>query len=63
MPENCQLWTATHSLCFIEYARQSELASIADFDDFDFDIPKILSPGLKNDSKIYEIAVGKEFLP
>jgi len=63
IPENCQLWTATHSLGFIEYAKQTEIASIIDFDDLDFDLPKILSPEPKDNPDIYEIAVGKEFLP
>ncbi len=63
IPENCQLWTATHSLGFIEYANQTEIASIIDFDDLDFDLPQILSPQPKNNPDIYEIAVGKEFLP
>lgn len=63
IPENCQLWTATHSLGFIEYAKQSEHASIIDFDDLDFDLPRVLSPEPKDNPDIYEIAVGKEFLP
>ena len=63
IPDNCQLWTATHSLGFIEYAKQTEIASILDFDDFDFDLPRILSPEAKDNPDIYEIAVGKEFLP
>ena len=63
IPENCQLWTATHSLGFIEYAKQTEMASIIDFDDLDFDLPRILSPEPKDNPDIYEIAVGKEFLP
>jgi hypothetical protein len=63
IPENCQLWTATHSLGFIEYARQTKSASIIDFDDLDFDFPRILSPEPKDNPDIYEIAVGKEFLP
>ena len=62
IPENCQLWTASHSLGFIEYAKQSEQAAILDFDDFDFDAPRILSPEPKENPDIYEIAVGKEFL-
>jgi predicted ATP-binding protein involved in virulence len=61
--ENCQLWTATHSLGFIEYAKQAEHASIIDFDDLDFDLPRILSPEPKDNPDIYEIAVGKEYLP
>lgn len=63
LPKNCQLWTATHSLGFIEYARQSKTASIIDFDDLDFDLPVALMPTPKDNSDIYEIAVGKEFLP
>lgn len=63
IPANCQLWTATHSLGFIEYAKQSDIASIIDFNDLDFDLPRILSPEPKDNPDIYEIAVGKEFLP
>jgi len=63
IPENCQLWSATHSLGFIEYAKQTDIASIIDFDDLDFDLPSVLSPEPKDNPEIYEIAVGKEFLP
>jgi len=63
IPENCQLWTASHSLGFIEYAKQTDIASIIDFDDFDFDLPRVLTPEPKDNPEIYEIAVGKEFLP
>lgn len=62
IPENCQLWTASHSLGFIEYAQQSEIASIIDFDNWDFDFPKILNPEPQENFDIYEIAVPKEFL-
>ncbi len=62
IPENCQLWTASHSLGFIEYAKTSEYASIIDFDNLDFDQPHTLVPEPKNNPEIYEIAVGKEFL-
>jgi hypothetical protein len=63
IPKNCQLWTATHSLGFIEYAKQTESASIIDFDDLDFDYPRTLSPEPKDNSGIYEIAVGMDVLP
>jgi predicted ATP-binding protein involved in virulence len=63
IPENCQLWTASHSLGFIEYAKQQENAVIIDFDDLDFDLPQVLNPQPKDNPDIYEIAVGKEFLP
>lgn len=58
-----QLWTASHSLGFIEYARQSDQAVIFDFDDLDFDFTQTLYPETKENPDIYEIAVGKEFLP
>jgi len=63
IPENSQLWTASHSLGFIEYAKQNEHASIIDFDYLDFDVTQILTPEPKDSYEIYDIAVGKEFLP
>jgi AAA15 family ATPase/GTPase len=63
IPEKSQLWTASHSLGFIEYAKQSEHASIIDFDSLDFDLPQTLRPEAKDNPDIYEIAIGKEFLP
>jgi AAA15 family ATPase/GTPase len=62
IPENCQLWTASHSLGFIEYAKQSNLASIIDFDNYDYDQPQTLLPDPKDNPAIYEIAVGKDLL-
>jgi len=62
IPEKSQLWTATHSLGFIEYAKQSENAAIYDLDDFDFDEPKVLNSESKESLDIYEIAVPKELL-
>ncbi len=61
--ENCQFWTASHSLGFIQYATESENAVIFDFDDYDFDYPKALSPEPKDNAEVYEIAVSKEILP
>ncbi len=63
IPENCQFWTASHSLGFIQYAKESEQGVIFDFDDYDFDYPKALSPEPKDNADIYEIAVNKEILP
>src|SRR5690606_16288969 len=37
IPDNCQLWTATHALGFIEYAKRADIAAIIDFDDLYFD--------------------------
>jgi len=62
IPENCQLWTATHCLGFIEYAKQTDIASIIDFDDLDYDLPRVLLPDPKDNPEVFEIAVGKDFL-
>jgi predicted ATPase len=61
IPEGCQVWVASHSLGFIDYARQSDNAAIIDFDNLDFDKLQELKPekkGLKN----YEIAVPKSLI-
>lgn len=63
IPQNSQLWTATHSLGFIEYAKQAENTAIMDFSDLDFDLPQVITPEPKDNPDIYEIAVGKDFLP
>lgn len=63
IPHRSQLWTATHSLGFIEYAKQSDHASILDFGDLNFDLPQTLVPEAKDNPDVYEIAVGKDFLP
>ena len=44
IPENSQLWTASHSLGFIDYANGSDEAAILDFDDLDFDHRRRSSP-------------------
>jgi predicted ATP-binding protein involved in virulence len=62
LPDNCQLWTASHSLGFIDYANDTENAAIIDFDDLDFDNPQILKPKEKNNFEVFEIAVGKAFI-
>lgn len=61
IPENCQVWTATHSLGFIQYAQMSADAVIIDFDNLDFDEPQVLIP--QKTQEIFEIAVPKEILP
>lgn len=61
--DNCQFWTASHSLGFIQYAKETENAVIFDFNDYDFDLPKVLSPEPKDNADIYDIAVSKEMLP
>jgi AAA15 family ATPase/GTPase len=63
IPNYCQFWTASHSLGFIQYAKESEEGVIFDFDDLDFDYPKVLVPEVKDNPDIYDIAVNKELLP
>lgn len=62
IPDNCQLWTASHSLGFIEYANEAADATIIDFDNLNFDISQTIVPSPKKNFDIFEIAVSKEFL-
>ena len=62
IPQNCQLWTASHSLGFIQYAKEAEHAVILDFDQLDFDQPQTLTPQPKEVLEIYEVAVPKEIM-
>lgn len=62
IPDNCQLWTASHSLGFIDYARESELAATIDFNQLDFDLPFTLVPQPKESFEVYELAVSKGIL-
>jgi AAA15 family ATPase/GTPase len=62
IPDNCQFWTASHSLGFIQYATDSDEGCIIDFDDLDFDKKQILSPKAKDDFEIFEIAVSRSFI-
>lgn len=60
IPENCQLWTASHSYGFIDYAREANHAAIIDFDSLDFDVPQVLVPEPKNSLDVFDVAVPKE---
>lgn len=60
IPDHCQIWTATHSLGFIQYAQSSADAAIIDFDNHDFDLPVVLSP--QKTQEIFDIAVPKDAL-
>jgi predicted ATPase len=62
IPENCQLWTASHSLGFIEYANETDHSAIIDFDNLNFDLPQVIKPSPKNNFDVFEIAVSKSFL-
>ena len=62
IPENCQLWTASHSLGFIDYARKSEQAAIIDLDNLDFDTIQVIEPEPKDNLDVYEIAIPKDII-
>ena len=62
IPDSCQLWTASHSLGFIQYANQAPNAVIIDFDQLDFDQPMTLLPEQKSSLDIIEIAVPRTML-
>ena len=59
IPECSQLWTASHSLGFIDYANESPNAAIVDFDDLDFDQRQVLNPSPKSVG-IFDIAVPRD---
>ena len=62
LPDNCQLWTASHSLGFIDYANDYDQAAIIDFDALDFDKPQVLHPSSKDNLDVFEVAVDQAFL-
>ena len=62
IPDNAQLWTASHALGFIDYARKSETAAIIDFDLKDFDAPQTLLPESKESIDVYDIAIPKAMM-
>lgn len=62
IPDNCQFWTATHSLGFIQYAKENDHSVIFDFDDYDFDYSRTLTPEPKENLDIYDIVISKDLL-
>ena len=59
VPDDAQLWTASHALGFIHYARNSATASIIDFNLLNFDHRQELVPLSKDRLETYEIALPK----
>lgn len=59
IPDDSQLWTASHALGFIDYAKKSAKASIIDFDLLNFDSKQIIVPQVKDNIDVYEIAIPK----
>ncbi|PSL45453.1 AAA15 family ATPase/GTPase [Chitinophaga niastensis] len=62
VPENSQLWTASHALGFIDFARNAENAALIDLDLLNFDIPQIILPEPKDKMEVYEVALPKEII-
>ena len=62
IPENCQLWTASHSLGFIEYAKDTDHSVILDFDNLDFDETQVIEPIPKHLDEIFEVAIPRASL-
>ncbi len=62
IPSDCQFWTASHSLGFIEYAMQSADACIIDLDDLNFDVPQTLFPRSKQKLDVYDIAIPQDMI-
>jgi predicted ATPase len=60
IPDGCQLWTASHSLGFIQYAQENERAVIIDFDELDFDVPHTLVPAPRASMEVFDIVVPKD---
>lgn len=59
IPKDAQLWTASHALGFIDYAKNTANASIIDFDLLNFDNKVELNPLSKDNFDTYEIAIPK----
>jgi AAA15 family ATPase/GTPase len=57
IPANSQVWVASHSLGFIDYARQYEKGVIIDFDSLDFDEEQVLKPADKDDLSIFTVPI------
>ncbi len=62
IPENTQLWTASHALGFIDYARRSDNAVTIDLNLHDFDDKIELCPTVKDNLDVYNIAAPVELL-
>jgi AAA15 family ATPase/GTPase len=60
IPDTAQLWTATHALGFIDFARHAKNAAIVDLNLLNFDIPQTILPQPKNSLEVYDIAVPKD---
>lgn len=60
IPDNAQLWTASHALGFIDFARHADNAAIIDLNLLNFDISQVVLPQPKDSLDVYDIAVPKD---
>lgn len=60
IPDNAQLWTATHALGFIDFSRQAGNATIIDLNLLNFDAPQTIVPQPKDSLEVYDIAIPKD---
>jgi energy-coupling factor transporter ATP-binding protein EcfA2 len=60
--DDSQLWVASHSLGFIEFAKTSQVTSIIDLDELNFDQPQRLTPEAKSNSSLFNVAVSSDTL-
>jgi len=60
IPEKSQLWVASHSLGFIDYARKYDRGAIIDFDSLDFDTEKTLKPKQADEFDVYDVVFGSK---
>jgi len=60
IPDSAQLWTATHALGFIDFARHADNAAIIDLNLLNFDIQQTILPQPKDSLEVYDIAVPKD---
>ena len=57
-----QVWVASHSLGFIQYATEYDRGVVIDLDNLDFDDKQTLVPSDGNSRSVMELALGSEFL-
>ncbi len=60
LPKSSQLWTASHALWFIDYAKSTPDWVILDFDNLNFDESQLLSP--VESEMVYDLAVPQSML-
>lgn len=58
LPENSQLWVASHSLGFIDYTREYGQGVIIDLDNLDFDREQALEAKQQEDFDVFDVVFG-----